>query len=82
MVGRLGPWLGRSQENSQGSRVEVGFILELLMDGWRQEKSFGVGEGSQRHPSLLCVSDFWIGLGEITMVKGLGGLAFGSHGWF
>ena len=48
--------------------VEMGFLLELLMDGWILENSSMCGEEIWRHPSLFGDSDFWTSLGEIVVV--------------
>jgi len=59
-------------------RVECGDgVSPRTLDEWVEiRKFFGYGEEIQRHPSLFCISDFWINLGEITMVEGKVGLAF------
>ena len=47
----------------------MGFLLEILIGVWRHENSSRYNEESFRHPSLFGFGDFWIGLGETTMVK-------------
>lgn len=78
MVGIFQILVRWSQENSQGSRVEMDILLEVLTYGWRQESSYGYGEEIKDIQASFCFGYFFISLGEIIMVEGWGGLIVGS----